>query len=141
MQARQESADRLLADEDIAPFLPLHTSMTALPIPSESSLFEIIQQPNAEITRNVYFDFKLKISASAKQMESAPPTAELIYENHLPVPGGDSIFDGQFAMRGAILVIRARIKDLSKCHRGQRFRIKVSHCGVVACSNPIKGIY
>lgn len=102
--------------------------------------FQILVQPEAEITRNVYFDFRIRLLQATKQSlaTSSQPSAELIYENNNPVPASDSILDAQFAVRETTVHIRARIKELSKAHRGQRFRLRVTVHGVVAVSSPIK---
>lgn len=131
------SGAELLIEGELDTFQPLHTTMTV--DPSSQPLFEVIQQPNAEITRNVYFDFKLKCLTSAVLQAASSPQVELIYENYSAVPGGDNVFDAQpNPVRDDILTIRARIKELSKAHRGQRFRVRISCGGASVCSNPIR---
>lgn len=91
---RQVLEDGLVAEAaEIIPFLPMHRS--AMPPPSATSenvTFQILLQPDAEITRNVYFDFRLKILQASKQsVASSQPTAELVYESNEPVPASVSV--------------------------------------------------
>jgi hypothetical protein len=117
----------------------MHKSVVEGPHSATEGGFVIQLQPDAEITRNVYFDFRIRIVQASKQsVVSSQPTAELVYENHVAVPASETILDAQFAIRENVLHIRARIKELSKAHRGQRFRLKVNFLGVTAFSNAIK---
>eukprot|EP00698_Gefionella_okellyi_P006604 TRINITY_DN15926_c0_g1_i1.p1 TRINITY_DN15926_c0_g1~~TRINITY_DN15926_c0_g1_i1.p1 ORF type:complete len:302 (+),score=39.64 TRINITY_DN15926_c0_g1_i1:120-1025(+) len=130
----------IVSESDFAPFMPLQQAVADPSMEMDPAFtLQVLQNPDAEITRNVYFEFKVRMLASSKYfIDHSQPVTELYYENNTPVPGGHIILDGQFAIREGVLVVRARIKELSKAHRSQRFRVKVTAGGVSAFSNPIK---
>lgn len=84
----------------------------------------VMLQPAAEVTRHVYFNVRVRFPRMVS-LENVPVSAILEYEDGKEVDGGDDILEAQYAIRGGDLHVRARVTELSKNHRGLRFRITV----------------
>jgi len=105
----------------------------------------ILKEPPPEVTKMVYNELQLQLTnANGDTIEEFRPTATLVYEdgNRVQSISGHEVLEGMQTVRDGICILRVRINELSKAHRNQRFKVRITATGsfgqVVAFTTPMR---
>jgi len=80
----------------------------------------VLQQPNVEVAKGVFFDVRLQI-LMPHDTKLPLVRGALLYEDNNPVDG--NILNAQYLFRDGVCEVRVRISELSKMHDGRLFRL------------------